>query len=120
MLIPDHETEVDFLNCEAISRTVVQLLKDSRKRALTIGIHGDWGAGKSSVLKMIECDLSKDHAHGIALLGPFHAGEQMPGTCANRLFAELQRICAQPCRCHADFFILHGHVIQSPKFSEKH
>jgi predicted KAP-like P-loop ATPase len=60
MLIPDHETEVDFLNCEAISRTVVQLLKDSRKRALTIGIHGDWGAGKSSILKMIECDLGKD------------------------------------------------------------
>jgi predicted KAP-like P-loop ATPase len=60
MLIPDHETEVDFLNCEAISRTVVQLLKDSRKRALTIGIHGDWGAGKSSILKMIEYELSKD------------------------------------------------------------
>ena len=114
MLIPDHETEVDFLNCEAISRTVVQLLKDSRKRALTIGIHGDWGAGKSSVLKMIECDLSKDHAHGIALLGPFHAGEQMPGTCANRLFAKLQRTCTQPCRCHADFSVLHG-TFSDPK-----
>jgi len=24
------------------------------------------------------------------------------------IFAELQRICAQPCGCHADFFILHG------------
>ena len=24
------------------------------------------------------------------------------------VFAELQRICALPCRCHADFFILHG------------
>ena len=60
MLIPDHETEVDFLNCEAISHTVAQLLADNRKRALTIGIHGDWGAGKSSILKMIECDLSKD------------------------------------------------------------
>jgi predicted KAP-like P-loop ATPase len=60
MLIPDHETEVDFLNCEAISRTVVQLLKGNRKRALTVGIHGDWGAGKSSILKMVECDLAKD------------------------------------------------------------
>lgn len=60
MLIPDHETEVDFLNCDAISRTVVELLKDNRRRALTVGIHGDWGAGKSSILKMIESQLKAD------------------------------------------------------------
>ena len=60
MLIPDHETAVDFLNYEAISRTVVQLIKDNRQRALTIGIHGDWGAGKSSVLKMVESEIRRD------------------------------------------------------------
>lgn len=60
MLIPDHETEVDFLNCEAISLTVVELLNDNRSRPLTVGIHGDWGAGKSSILKMIEGGLATD------------------------------------------------------------
>jgi predicted KAP-like P-loop ATPase len=60
MLLPDHETEVDFLNCDAISRTVVNLLKENRNRALTVGIHGDWGAGKSSILKMIESQLKSD------------------------------------------------------------
>lgn len=60
MLIPDHETAVDFLNYEAVSKTVVELLKDNRQRALTIGIHGDWGAGKSSVLKMVESAMSED------------------------------------------------------------
>ena len=60
MLIPDHETEVDFLNNEAIAKTVVTLLRDNRQKALTIGIHGDWGAGKSSVLKMVETSLSGD------------------------------------------------------------
>jgi predicted KAP-like P-loop ATPase len=60
VLIPDHETKVDFLNCEAISQTVAEILKDNRHRALTIGIHGDWGAGKSSILKMVESELSAD------------------------------------------------------------
>ena len=60
MLIPDHETEIDYLNFEAISQTVAELLKDNRKRPLTVGIHGDWGAGKSSILKMIETKLNSD------------------------------------------------------------
>ncbi len=60
MLISDHETDVDYLNCEAVSRSVVEILKIHRSRPLTIGIHGDWGAGKSSALKMIEGALADD------------------------------------------------------------
>lgn len=60
MLIPDHESEIDYLNYEAISQTVVKLLKNDREHPFTVGIHGDWGAGKSSILKMIETELSSD------------------------------------------------------------
>lgn len=60
MLIPDHETAVDFLNYEAISTAVVELLRDNHRCAVTVGIHGDWGAGKSSVLKMIESAMAQD------------------------------------------------------------
>ncbi len=60
MLIPDHESEIDYLNYEAISQTVVRILKDDREHPFTVGIHGDWGAGKSSILKMIETELSSD------------------------------------------------------------
>ena len=48
VLIPDHETAVDFLNYEAIANTVVALLKDNRQHALTIGIHA---TAKSSAIK---------------------------------------------------------------------
>ena len=39
---------------------MVEVLKNNRTRPLTIGIHGDWGAGKSSILKMIESGLTMD------------------------------------------------------------
>lgn len=58
MLIPDHETAVDLLNYQAISTTINNLLQKNRAKPVTIGVHGSWGAGKSSVLKMIENDLS--------------------------------------------------------------
>ncbi len=60
MLIPDHETAVDLLNYQAISMTITKLLSGNRKSPVTIGVHGSWGAGKSSVLKMIEDGLSHD------------------------------------------------------------
>jgi hypothetical protein len=66
LLNPDHETAVDFLNYEAVAKTVVALLKENREHALTIGIHGDWGAGKSSVLKMTQATLAGDE--GVACL----------------------------------------------------
>ncbi|HWB17390.1 MAG TPA: Qat anti-phage system ATPase QatA [Vicinamibacterales bacterium] len=60
MLIHDQETAVDFLNYEAVAKTVVALLKGNSQHALTVGIHGDWGAGKSSVLRMVESGMKGD------------------------------------------------------------
>lgn len=50
--LSDQETAVDLLYYEAIARTVVRLVRQSADVPVTIGVHGDWGAGKSSVLKM--------------------------------------------------------------------
>ncbi|WP_210255861.1 P-loop NTPase fold protein [Rhizobium sp. SG570] len=51
--ISDHETEVDLLRNEAIAGTIINIITDGDDRPLTIGVHGYWGAGKSSVLEMI-------------------------------------------------------------------
>ena len=54
MILTDNETKVDLLNNEAIATTIIKLLRDKPDQPVTVGVHGDWGAGKSSVLEMIE------------------------------------------------------------------
>jgi len=58
MILADSETRVDLLNNEAIATTIIGLLRERPDRPVTVGVHGDWGAGKSSVLEMIEAGLS--------------------------------------------------------------
>lgn len=50
----DSETDQDLVNFGGIARTVSNLILRPHMNPLTIGIHGDWGYGKSSVLKIIE------------------------------------------------------------------
>lgn len=54
MFLNDQETGTDLLYYEAIARTVVRFIRETPSAPVTIGVHGDWGAGKSSVLKMTE------------------------------------------------------------------
>lgn len=58
MILSDNETKVDMLNNKAIAKTVVELIKESQDKPISIGIHGDWGAGKSSVLEMVEDEFN--------------------------------------------------------------
>lgn len=60
MILADNETRVDLLNNEAIAATIVELMRARPDRPVTIGVHGDWGAGKSSILEMIEAGLEED------------------------------------------------------------
>ena len=60
MIIADNETAVDYLYYEPIAQTVVKLIQEKSQEPLTIGLHGDWGAGKSSALLMIEDAFTDD------------------------------------------------------------
>ena len=57
MLLADNETKIDLINNEPIAKTIIQLLLENPCSPVTIGVHGDWGAGKSSILEMIEQGL---------------------------------------------------------------
>jgi len=60
MILSDNETKIDLLNNEAIAKTIVTLLREQPGQPVTIGVHGDWGAGKSSVLEMIESGVNSE------------------------------------------------------------
>lgn len=60
MLIADNETAIDLLYYEAIAGTIVELLKTAGDEPLTVGVHGDWGAGKSSILMMLEKEFDDE------------------------------------------------------------
>ncbi len=60
MFLNDQETATDLLYYEAIAKTVVTLIRKTPDAPVTIGVHGDWGAGKSSVLKMLEGAFAED------------------------------------------------------------
>ena len=60
MILADNETKVDLLNNKAIAATIIKLIRDRPDQPVTVGVHGDWGAGKSSVLEMIEAGFESE------------------------------------------------------------
>lgn len=60
MILADNETKVDLLNNKALATTIIGLLRERPDCPITIGVHGDWGAGKSSILEMIEAGFGSE------------------------------------------------------------
>jgi predicted KAP-like P-loop ATPase len=58
----DKETDVDLLGHDKIAQTVVEIIRDNNLRPLTIGIYGDWGVGKSSILSLLQTKLKAEKA----------------------------------------------------------
>jgi hypothetical protein len=56
----DNETDVDLLRYRYLVTSVVRIITTPHLLPTTIGIFGDWGTGKSSLIKMIEKELLKD------------------------------------------------------------
>lgn len=55
----DNETSEDFLGFKVHADLITDIIKDDLILPVTIGVFGDWGSGKSSVLKMVKEDLEK-------------------------------------------------------------
>ena len=54
----DNETSEDLLGFKIHADLIIDVLKDNSVLPITIGVFGDWGSGKSSILKIINDQLS--------------------------------------------------------------
>ncbi len=57
---PDNETDIDLLGFDFLIDELLVLLKEPRLLPVTIGVTGDWGSGKSSLLAMAAKELDAD------------------------------------------------------------
>jgi len=56
----DNESDIDLLRFSYLSASVKEIILNPTLIPTTIGLFGDWGSGKSTLMKLIEKDLSKE------------------------------------------------------------
>lgn len=56
----DSEADIDFLNFNYLAEQVVEISKDEKLSPANIGVYGDWGSGKSTLMKMVKKSLDAD------------------------------------------------------------
>lgn len=56
----DNETHIDLLGFQHLADAVVSIVRRDDLLPATIGVYGDWGSGKSSLLKIIQKQLDED------------------------------------------------------------
>lgn len=56
----DNETDKDLLGFKVHANLITEIVTDTSMLPISIGLFGDWGSGKSSVMKMLDKSLSKN------------------------------------------------------------
>lgn len=56
----DNETEIDLLGFGPLVDSVTYLARADALLPITVGVFGDWGSGKSSLMRMAHRRLAED------------------------------------------------------------
>lgn len=55
----------DLLNGQSYSKILKQIIQEAPEKTFTIGLFGEWGSGKSSIIKTVKDSLENDNAEKI-------------------------------------------------------
>jgi len=58
---PDNETTLDLLGFRVHADLIRSVVLNRKLLPVTIGVFGDWGGGKTSIMKMLETDLDPEN-----------------------------------------------------------
>ena len=61
-MLNDIESNVDYLNFKIVADPVATMIRQGGTKPISIGVSGNWGAGKSSMVRMIADSLQNDGA----------------------------------------------------------
>lgn len=56
----DNESSIDYIDYQYLVKAIIDIINNENLLPCSIGIYGDWGSGKSSLMSMIEKTYSKD------------------------------------------------------------
>jgi len=56
----DKESKIDFLNFNETAESIKDLITEKELMPISIGVFGDWGAGKSTILELTKASLESD------------------------------------------------------------
>ena len=67
----DSESNIDYIDFEYIAELVNEIVMDDSLLPASIGVYGDWGSGKSSIMSISQEELCKKD--NVALIINFNA-----------------------------------------------
>jgi predicted KAP-like P-loop ATPase len=67
----DNETSDDLFGFRVHADLIRELITDPTVLPATIGVYGDWGGGKSSIMQMLRADFEKETANEDATSNPY-------------------------------------------------
>lgn len=88
--IDNHDTEVELLGRKDELKIIMPKIRQVREDALTIGINGDWGSGKSYFIKLVVNELQNDKDNIIINFNPWKSYSE-----ANGMELELGKILSE-------------------------
>ena len=56
----DKESKIDFLNFNEIAQSIKEIVTEKNLMPISVGVFGDWGAGKSTILELTSDAIDKE------------------------------------------------------------